>query len=200
MKTLLVLFASLVFATSAAALPITFTASLDGAGEEPPNASLGTGTTFVTIDADAHTLRVVADFQDLTGLVTVAHIHVINGPGDLNLLDTLGPVATTAPTFPGFPAGVTSGSYDQTFDTLLLSTYRAGFITDSGGTTAAAEAALFAGITSGRAYLNIHTSFAPGGEIRGFLTPVQVPEPATIGLLLSGLLVLGGTVGSRRRR
>jgi hypothetical protein len=42
----------------------------------------------------------------------------------------------------------------------------------------AAELELFNGITSGRAYLNIHTTQFPNGEIRGFLEPV--PEPATI--------------------
>jgi hypothetical protein len=196
MKRLLVLLAGVAFATSAAAIPITFTASLSGAAESPPNASPGTGLTFVTIDDVAHTLRVVVDFQGLLGTVTASHIHVINGPGDANTADTVGPVATTTPTFTGFPLNVTAGSYDQTFDTLAAATYRALFITDSGGFVETAEAALFAGIASGRAYLNIHSSFAPGGEIRGFLT--QVPEPATLGLLLSGLVVLG--VGSRRRR
>jgi hypothetical protein len=197
MKAILVLFAGLVFATSASAIPITFAASLDGLSESPANASPGTGNATVIIDADAHTLRVLVQFANLLAGNTASHIHVINGPGDANTTDTLGPVATTTPTFTGFPTGATSGSFDATFNTLVNGTYRAGFITDSGGTAAAAEAALFAGIMSGRAYLNIHTSAFPGGEIRGFLT--QVPEPGTIGLLLSGLVVLGG-IGSRRRR
>jgi hypothetical protein len=134
-------------------------------------------------------LEVFVAFMDLTAPNTAAHIHVINGPGDANTLDTLGPVATTTPTFTGFPTGSTFGTYNNTFDTLLASSYRAGWITDSGGTTALAEAALFDGIITGRAYLNIHSTMFPGGEIRGFLQPAAVPEPSV--LLLLGAAGIG---------
>jgi hypothetical protein len=179
------------FAMSLPAAPVYFRAFLDGPSEEPPNASPGVGYTIVGIDPVAHTLSVNVEFSGLIGNVTVSHIHVINGPGDANTSDTNGPVATTTPTFPGFPAGVTSGNYANVFDTLLASTYRPGFLTDAGGTPQDAENALFAGIMEGRAYLNIHSNFAPGGEIRGFLAPV--PEPATVGLTaaaFAGLLLL----------
>jgi CHRD domain len=197
-KSLLVLVAGLIVATPTFAVPIAFTAVLNGPNESPANISPGTGTAEVIIDADAHLMRVVVAFQDLQGVVTASHIHVINGPGDSNILDTLGPVATTVPSFPGFPTGVMSGAYDQTFDTSLASTYRAGWIIDAGGLTSLAEQALFAGISSGRAYLNIHTDQFPGGEIRGFLQPQSfaVPEPAPIALMLCGLLVLA-RIGSR---
>lgn len=170
------------------AAPITFIAHLDGLSEEPPNGSQGTGTALVTIDDMAHTMSVDVVFSDLSTGNTAAHIHVINGPGDTNTTDTVGPVATTTPTFPGFPSGTTSGTYDMTFDTTLASSYRAGWITDSGGTTELAETELFAGITSGRAYLNIHSATFPGGEIRGFLT--LVPEPASLTLALIGIVSL----------
>jgi hypothetical protein len=180
-------------ACAAFAEPLVFIADLSGAAEEPPNASPGTGSARVTIDAVAHTMRVEASFQDLMGTVTVSHIHVINGPGDANIFDTIGPVATQVPTFDGFPAGVTSGAYDQTFDMTLSGSYNPTFVTNSGGTVALAEAALFSAIMDGRAYLNIHSTSFAGGEIRGFLAPV--PEPGTM-----AALALGGLALLRKRR
>jgi hypothetical protein len=84
---------------------------------------------------------------------------------------------TPTPTFPGFPAGVKSGSYEQTFDLLSTSTYRAGFITANGGTAAGARDAFLAALLDGKAYLNVHSQTFPGGEIRGFFAPSPVPGP-----------------------
>jgi hypothetical protein len=97
-------------------------------------------------------------------------------------------VATQLPSFVGFPLGVTAGSYDHTFDLTLASSFNPSFIlanTDVAG----AEAALLSALAEGRAYLNIHTTLYPPGEIRGFLTPVpdaSVPDASATG----GLLVL----------
>jgi hypothetical protein len=169
--------------SQAQAAILVFTANLTGPNEAPPNASSGTGTALVTLDDIANTLRVQVAFSGLTGNITVAHIHSATAvPG----VGTAG-VATTTPTFAGFPLGVTSGSYDNTLDMTQASSYRAGFITGNGGTPATAQIALFEGIKSGKAYLNIHTSTFPGGEIRGFLQPV--PEPSsTLGFLTLGTL------------
>ncbi|MDX2154384.1 MAG: CHRD domain-containing protein [Bryobacteraceae bacterium] len=178
------------------AAPFTYYTSLSGPAEAPPNASPGTGWGFVTIDSEANTMRVQAIFSGLIGLVSVAHIHVINGPNDGNTSDTAGPVATRTPTFLGFPSGVTAGNYDATFDTLDASTYNnPSWINGSAALNPnltpveAAELELFEGIREGRAYLNIHSNVFPGGEIRGFLQPV--PEPGTAWLALGALALAG---------
>lgn len=97
-------------------------------------------------------------------------------------------VATQLPSFDGFPLGVTAGSYDHTFDMSLASSYNSTFVTNNGGTVSSAFNALVFGLDAGMAYLNIHTSLFPGGEIRGLLSPV--PEPESYALLLAGLGVL----------
>jgi hypothetical protein len=172
---------------------IVFTANLSGPAEAPPNASPGTGFTTVTYDSTAHTLRVQVTFSGLVAGTTAAHIHsATTTPG----AGTAG-VATQLPSFAGFPLGVTSGTYDNTFDLTLASSWNAAFITSSGGTPATAEAALFLGMIQGRAYLNIHSNQFPGGEIRGFLQPV--PEPATILLLGSGIAGIASIVRRKRK-
>jgi len=51
--------------------------------------------------------------------------------------------------------------------------YNPAFVSTHGGTVTSAEAALLAGLVAGQAYLNIHTTTHPGGEIRGVL--LQAP-------------------------
>jgi hypothetical protein len=162
-----------------------YRAILDGPSEHPANDSLGTGTAKATFDLDLVTMTVEASFSNLEGNTTAAHIHCCTvNPGVL----TAG-VATETPSFTNFPLGVTAGSMPATtFDMGIASSYNAAFITANGGTVGNALNALLAGIASGRAYFNIHTSDTPAGEIRGFL--FLVPEPSTLLLAFSGTLVL----------
>jgi hypothetical protein len=182
--------ALLCLSVPAAAHEQVYAAPLLGSSEVPPNASPGNGTTTVTIDFDLFTMRVEATFADLIGTTTAAHIHCCIDPG------ANAGVATQLPSFEGFPLGVTSGTYDHTFDMALASSYNPAFVTANGGTVATAFNALVAGLDAGQAYLNIHTSAFGGGEIRGLLTPV--PEPQTWALMLAGLAAVGAV--ARRRR
>jgi CHRD domain-containing protein/PEP-CTERM motif-containing protein len=176
----------------AAATVFVFAGTLSGLQEVPPNASPGTGTVAVHFDDVAHTMQVQAFFSGLLGTTTAAHIHAPTDP----VTNTAG-VATTLPSFPGFPLGVTSGTFDNTFDMTLASSFSASFITNfGGGTVAGAEAALLAALLAGDAYFNIHTSQFGGGEIRADLA--QVPEPASWMLMLLGFGAAG--LVFRRRR
>lgn len=195
-------FALSMLAQVAHAVPISAGATLTGASENPANGSPGTGTAFVILDTATHQLRVSFVWAGLTAGTTAAHIHCCTAPpGNAG-------VATTTPYFAGFPLGVTSGSYDQVFDTTQASTWNAPFIANNGGTPLGAEAALSAALTNGTSYLNIHTSTFPAGEIRGFLTPQAAPlslganiptlsEWTMAGLVL--LLLAAGWLALRRR-
>lgn len=178
--------------SGAEAAPVIFSAVLNGVNEAPPNASPGIGFAQVTFDPVANTMRVQATFGGLLGPTTAAHIHCCTPAPFTGTAQ----VATTTPTFPGFPGGVTSGTYDQTFDMSLAASYRPGFVMTE-GSVPAAEATLFNSMIAGNTYFNIHTTFAPGGEIRGFL---QVPEPMTVGILAIGLGGLGALAAARRRK
>lgn len=156
----------------------TFTGEPSGAAEDPPNESPGTGTAEVELDPEANLLRIDVTFSDLQSPTTIAHIHCCAPPGE-----SAG-VATTLPTFPGFPAGVMSGSYQESFDTSDESTWNAAFVQANGGTTEGAEAALLAGLESGMAYFNIHTMMFGAGEIRADLgggggEPTATSEPTS---------------------
>ena len=177
-------FALAALAGSASATVFSYGAALDGPSESPANLSPGTGTATVDYDDAAHTLHVHVDFSGLLGLTTASHIHAATAaPGT----GTAG-VATTTPYFAGFPIGVTSGTYDNTLDMTLASSWNPSYVTANGGTTAGAEAALAVSMATDKAYLNIHSTVFGGGEIRGFLVPT--PEPVSLTLLAMGALAL----------
>lgn len=174
-----------------------FEAFLDGPSEDPPVASPGIGYAIAEYDSTARTLFLDVEFSGLVGFTTVSHIHgptVLAGAGTASVM-------TTTPSFAGFPAGVTAGTYSTILDLSLASSYRAGFLSGFGGDTLLAEAALISAMEAGKAYLNIHTDFAPGGEIRGFFAVTVIPEPGTwLGMISLGALGAGTVVRRCRRR
>ena len=180
-------------ATASHAAILPFFAILNGPSESPANASPGTGFATVTLDTVANTLTLNVSFSGLTGTTSASHIHAATTTA---FTGTAG-VATTTPTFAGFPLGVTSGTYSNTLDMTQASSYNPAFVTANGGTTATAQAALFAAIQANKSYLNIHTTTFPGGEIRGFIT--AAPEPGTLSLM-GGLGLFSAAFVLRRRR
>ena len=169
------LFLLVIGASLANAIVITYSAPLSGSAEAPPNASLGVGTGQVDVNTTTHQMHVYATFSGLTGNTTASHIHA---PTAVAGTGTAG-VATTTPTFAGFPLGVKSGVYDIVLDLTLASSYNPAYVTANGGTTAGAEAALLAALAAGKAYLNIHSNVFGGGEIRGFLLEKTTPTQQT---------------------
>jgi len=177
----------LVLSPAAMAVVIVYETHMNGGFEAPPNGSPGTGWASAIYDSTAHTLQLQANFQGLQGNTTAAHIHA---PTAVPFQGTVG-VATTTPSFVGFPLGVTSGTFANTLDLTLASSWNPSYVTANGGTTAGAEAAFTAALAQGRAYFNVHSQTVPGGEIRGFLF---TPEPTSLIGLLFGALMM------RRRR
>lgn len=119
---------------------LSFSVPLTGQKENPGNASNAVGTLIGTFNNTTNVLAFTLRFNGLSANATAAHLHAPAGPG------ANGPVTIG---FSGFPTGVTSGFYSNTY-TL----------------TPAQKTNLLAGLM----YVNIHNSTFPGGEIRSQLT------------------------------
>lgn len=135
---------------------VTYKATLSGANERPtPNSSTATGTWIGTLNTQTNVLTYTLNYTGLSANSTASHIHA---QGDattsagvvLNFQSFAG--ATTA-----FAPGTTSGS-------------AAGTVNLSGGTVTGLTItgdSLRKAMDAGMAYVNVHTTANPGGEIRG---------------------------------
>ncbi len=193
MKTLFAT-AVLTFATAAQA-HLTF---FSGTFAPEATGATGTGTLSMEYDDEGRTLYINATWSGLSGTTTTAHIHCCTATPNNG---TAGVALATGGILPGFPLGVSSGSYTQLIDLSSTSNYSSGFVTSSagfGGLTdpdEAAQARLIANLSSGQAYFNIHSTAFTSGEIRTFVT--AVPEPGSWAMLALGL---AGIAGIARRR
>ena len=174
---------------SGALAQTTIRAVASGPGESPPNGS--PGSSVAAFEIDGSVLRAEVPFRDLLAGTTMAHIHCCTTAAFTG-------VAPIAIPFVDFPTGVTAGVYTHAFDLTDAAIYDPAFLAAFGGTPASASTALIDAINANEAYLNIHTSQFPAGEIRGFMVAAPIPEPATWGMLGMGLAGLG--MLKRRRR
>ena len=187
---------ALAAASSAVAVPAgaapndpTYRAVSSGALESPPNAS--PGTTLVTIDLSGTNLIVDLPFRDLDGSTTAAHIHCCTSTA----FTGSAPVAVP---FQDFPTGVHAGTFSGDIPLGDAASYDPAFVSAHGGTVQGAASALVDAINANEAYVNIHTTLFPEGEIRGWLVAAPpVPETAEWSMLAVGL---AGLMWMSRRR
>ncbi len=125
--------------------PPSFIALLNGANERP-TATSSTGTGGAVITLNGATVNYTVAYQGLTGAPTGLHIHT---PGGINA--TAGVSVDLLTT----PQTTTSGVLTGTFTAASIRT--AGVSLDSMVTL----------LRNGNAYVNVHSSTFPGGEIRG---------------------------------
>lgn len=151
----------------------------------------GSGSAVITFDESTHVLTYKGSFSGLTGTASQAHFHCCTA----SPLDGTAGIAVDSPSLLGFPTGASSGVFDAFLDLDDTDSFNANFLAASGGTTAGATARVIQGFDDQKAYMNIHSSRFPGGEIRGFLQ--RVPEPGSMAL---GALALAAAATVRRRR
>ncbi|MDQ6886398.1 MAG: CHRD domain-containing protein [Gemmatimonadota bacterium] len=129
----------------------TFSASLNGASENPPKTATGTGTASYTLNATGDTVSYTVTVSGLSGPPTGLHIHapadsVTNAPVRV-------PLTITNPVITGT---IATGKFTVT-----------NIVNPSGVTPINSLAELLALMRNGQTYTNVHTALNPGGEIRG---------------------------------
>jgi hypothetical protein len=128
----------------------TFTAQMTPAKETPPCAGAGAsamGTATAVLSSDEKTLTVTFTYSGLSGAATLAHVHygstTVSGPNVLNFTTYASGTSKAFTSTDYSPSGGAPPDF-------------AGFVT---------------ALKGGMAYVNVHTSACPNGEIRGQLGP-----------------------------
>jgi hypothetical protein len=135
---------------------ITYVADLSGANEKPnANASTATGKWTGVLNTQTNVLTYTMTYSGLSANSTLAHIHA---PGDATVatgvvLNFANYANSTTPFTPGSTSGTVAGTINFSGGTVQ-------------GLTITGDS-LKTDIDLGLAYVNVHTSANPGGEIRG---------------------------------
>jgi len=167
-----------------------FQARATGTAEWWPNDS--PGTAVATVDLEGYDLLADMPFSGLAGTTIDAHIHCCtSAPGS--------GAAPVALPLAGLPIGARDGNYSATLQLAENWTYDPAFLDSTGCTAKGGFLTMVRALDAGTAYVDIHTSDFPNGEIRGFLVAPPVPAPAEGALLAGGLASLWG-IGRNRRR
>ncbi len=138
------------------------TTQLQGFQEVPAIATPATGRFTAQINQAASSISYELSYADLQGSITQAHIHFaqegVNGGIVIFLCSNLGngPAGTQAcPASPGSISGTATAA-----DVVAVAAQ---------GISAGQMHKVLRAIRSGIAYVNVHTTLFPGGEIRGQL-------------------------------
>lgn len=158
-RVLLVAFFAL---AGAAAGQTSVVADLSGFNEVPSVISSGSGTFTATIDEDKTEISYHMEYRGLRGDALQSHIHVaqegVNGSIVVFLCSNLGNGPAGTPSCP-VNEGEVSGTW--TVDSVIPATAQG--IDD----TSAALRRVIKAMLRGSAYVNLHSTRFPGGELRG---------------------------------
>jgi hypothetical protein len=139
----------------------SFRVRLDGNQEVLPVSTTGNGSLVIHIARDGNSLDYELEYDDLVSPVQVAHIHfgrpAINAGVMVFLCSNMGGAPAATPACPGPTSGEVSGTLDAD-----------DVVGPAGQGIAAGEfAEVVEALRSRAAYVNVHTTLYPGGEIRG---------------------------------
>jgi CHRD domain len=147
-------------------------AELSAVSEVPIVSSPATGSFRAEIAADGESFEYRLDYEGFDGTVTQSHIHIgqefVAGGISVWLCETAAVPAPPAVAAITPTCGAPGGEGAEAKGTISA----ANVIGPTGqAVPAGAFAELIAMIQSGNAYVNVHSTSAPGGEVRGQIQP-----------------------------